>query len=167
GQQHDREHADHELRGQPARAEVESIKGLAHEKLRWSTSPRNRVAPRNRLGRASGAAPSRGSRAARRGCYFLYASMSCWPSAPALPSHSCSMVAPTFCRSALSAADGGSIVMPLALSVAMVSVLTFSDAAQPRASASAAALSRASCVGLSRASNARLFTITAFLGNQA
>jgi hypothetical protein len=38
--------------------------------------------------------------------------------------------------------------MPLALSLAEVSVLVFSLVAQPRASASAAAFSRPSCVGL-------------------
>ena len=57
--------------------------------------------------------------------------------------------------------------MPLAFSLARVSVLTFWLAAQPRDSASAAALSRASWAGLSSASKAFLFTSTAFLGNQA
>ena len=69
--------------------------------------------------------------------------------------------------SALSAAEGGSTAMPLALSTASVSALTLLDSAQPRVSAAAPAWSTASCVGLSSASKARLFTITAFLGSQA
>ena len=57
--------------------------------------------------------------------------------------------------------------MPLVFKVASVSVLTFCEAAQPRASASAPALRSASCVGLSKASKARLLTMMAFFGNQA
>ena len=57
--------------------------------------------------------------------------------------------------------------MPPALSLSRLSPLAFLLSAQPRVSASAAAFSTASCVGLSRASKAFLFTSSAFLGNQA
>src|SRR4051812_40614869 len=77
------------------------------------------------------------------------------------------MVSPTFFRSLLSWAGGWMMFMPLDLSWSMYHWFFSSLSFQPRASASAPALSRASWVGLSRALNACRFTSTAFLGSQA
>ena len=57
--------------------------------------------------------------------------------------------------------------MPFFFSRSRYSPVFFSLLAQPRVSASAAALRSASCVGLSSASSAFLLATTAFLGSQA
>ena len=84
-----------------------------------------------------------------------------------MSSHSFSMVSPTFCMSDFNWADGAYTVMPFFFSRSRYSPVFFSLVAQPRFSASAAAFSRPSCVGLSRASKAFLLATTAFFGSQA
>ncbi|MNY28008.1 hypothetical protein D3C86_1619520 [compost metagenome] len=63
--------------------------------------------------------------------------------------------------------EGGATVMPFFASVARYSRVFCSETCQPRFSASATALSRASCVGLSSAAKAFLLTTSMFLGSQA
>ncbi|MNE99602.1 hypothetical protein D3C80_1983060 [compost metagenome] len=77
------------------------------------------------------------------------------------------MVWPTFCMSALSCGEGGCTVMPFLASVARYSLVFCSETCQPRFSASATALSSASCVGLSSAAKAFLLTTSMFLGSHA
>src|SRR3990167_4395736 len=120
--------------------------------------------------REPGAAVVQGIEHASHGAgrpHLRNASTRACPSGPALASHSLSKVSPTFCMSAFSCAEAGKICMPPALSLSRLSPFAFLLASQPRVSASAAAFRTASCVGLSSASKAFLFTSSAFLGNQA
>jgi hypothetical protein len=89
------------------------------------------------------------------------------PSSPTLRSHSASITLPTRRMSAISCSEGLWIVIPLAVSCSLYQRVFSSEVFQPRASASAAALSTAACVALSSASNALTLTMTAFLGSHA
>src|SRR6185369_12251138 len=134
--QHHREHADHGDGRQPGRRVVKQVECSSHEKSR------------ERRGRRWRDLLVRGI------CYLRYASITALPSGPALPSQSTSITSPTFFRSVASCAGGWMMFMPLALSWSTYHWFFSSLSFQPRASASAAALSSASCEGLSSALNA-------------
>ena len=77
------------------------------------------------------------------------------------------MIVPTCFMSVISFGEGCMIFMPFSVSAFMYQSFFSSLIFQPRASASAAALSTAACVGLSSASNAAWLTSTPFFGSQA
>ena len=84
-----------------------------------------------------------------------------------LSSHSLVILSPMATRSFFSSAEGGSTFMLFFFSWSTYQTVFSSEVFQPRASASAAAFSRACCVGLSSASNCFWLTSTTFFGSQA
>ena len=90
-----------------------------------------------------------------------------WPSGPAFSTHSAVIFSPTLSSSACSASGAGWTFILLALSWSMYHAVFSSETFQPRSSAVAAALSRASRAGWSSASKAFFDTNTMFFGSQA
>src|SRR5690606_35542742 len=106
---------DQEQRGERTAAAVEQVQRAAQRRGRRS----------RRHGHAGSAEPA----------YFLYASSSALPSAPALLTHSSVMVLPMAAKPALSWALGSTISMPLSAMILVFLAISSLLAAHPRVSA--------------------------------